>query len=91
MLYGMGTVVIFLALLVLATTSMSGLISRYFPQPEPPPVTTRERSAGKARADGLGHFGNGDGAREFALGTVGEGDVQHKGVQKTKNAAWAAL
>ncbi len=53
MLYGMGTVVLFLALLVLATTAMSGLISRYFPQPEPPPVTARERGAGKAVAPQL--------------------------------------
>jgi len=41
MLYGMGTVVLFLGLLVLATAGMSGLISRYFPQPEPPAVTAR--------------------------------------------------
>ena len=48
MLYGMGTVVLFLALLVLATTAMSGIVSRYFPQPEPPPVTARVRSPGEA-------------------------------------------
>jgi oxaloacetate decarboxylase gamma subunit len=53
MLYGMGTVVLFLALLVLATTSMSGFITRYFPQPEPPPVTARERGAGEAAAPEL--------------------------------------
>ena len=35
MLYGMGTVVVFLALLVVATTLMSRLVSRYFPEPEP--------------------------------------------------------
>lgn len=46
MLYGMGTVVVFLAALVLATTGMSGLITRYFPQPEPPAVKARKRSAG---------------------------------------------
>ena len=33
MLYGMGTVVLFLALLVLVTTVMSGVIGRYFPEP----------------------------------------------------------
>ncbi len=32
MLYGMGTVVLFLALLVVATTAMSRLLTRYFPQ-----------------------------------------------------------
>jgi oxaloacetate decarboxylase gamma subunit len=53
MLYGMGTVVLFLALLVLATTGMSGLITRYFPQPELPPVSARERAAGKAVAPEL--------------------------------------
>ena len=50
MLYGMGTVILFLATLVLATTGMSGFITRHFPQPEPPPVTARERSAGEAAA-----------------------------------------
>jgi oxaloacetate decarboxylase (Na+ extruding) subunit gamma len=35
LLYGMGTVVLFLALLVVATTVMSALVSRYFPEPEP--------------------------------------------------------
>ncbi len=33
MLYGMGTVVLFLALLVVITTFMSRFISRYFPEP----------------------------------------------------------
>ena len=33
MLYGMGTVVLFLALLVLVTTAMSGVVGRYFPEP----------------------------------------------------------
>lgn len=35
LLYGMGTVVVFLGLLVVATTLMSSLVSRYFPEPEP--------------------------------------------------------
>jgi oxaloacetate decarboxylase gamma subunit len=34
MLYGMGTVVMFLALLVVATTFMSRFITRYSPEPE---------------------------------------------------------
>lgn len=53
MVYGMGTVVLFLAALVLATAGMSEFISRYFPQPEPPPVTARERGNGKAAAHEL--------------------------------------
>ena len=35
LLFGMGTVVLFLALLVLATTAMSRFINRHFPEPEP--------------------------------------------------------
>lgn len=38
MLYGMGTVVVFLGLLVLATAAMSRLLSRYFPEMEPVPA-----------------------------------------------------
>lgn len=34
MLYGMGTVVLFLALLVVVTTAMSRFIVRYFPEEE---------------------------------------------------------
>lgn len=33
MLYGMGTVLLFLTLLVLATATMSRLLARYFPEP----------------------------------------------------------
>ncbi len=32
MLFGMGTVVVFLALLVIATTGMSAFVGRYFPE-----------------------------------------------------------
>ena len=45
MLYGMGTVVLFLALLVVATTAMSRLVSLYFPDPEPPTVPARQASS----------------------------------------------
>lgn len=40
MLYGMGTVVVFLALLVVITSTMSRLMERYFPEP-PAPVPAR--------------------------------------------------
>lgn len=48
MLYGMGTVVVFLALLVLVTTFMSRLVNRYFPEPETaiPATTARPSPAG---------------------------------------------
>lgn len=32
MLYGMGTVVVFLSLMVVATRAMSGMITRWFPE-----------------------------------------------------------
>lgn len=44
MLYGMGTVVVFLSLLVVMTTLMSAIIGRYFAEPEPVPVGTRAGS-----------------------------------------------
>ena len=34
MLYGMGTVVVFLSLLVVSTVAMSRLVARYFPESE---------------------------------------------------------
>lgn len=49
MLYGMGTVVLFLALLVVATAAMSALLTRYFPEPEPVPA--RRPARGQAAAD----------------------------------------
>ncbi len=45
MLYGMGTVVLFLGLLVVATTAMSALVTRYFTPAEVPP-TERASSPG---------------------------------------------
>jgi oxaloacetate decarboxylase gamma subunit len=47
MLYGMGTVVVFLTLLVASTTAMSRLVTRYFPQPEVSPVASLDRPAGQ--------------------------------------------
>ncbi len=38
MLYGMGTVVVFLSLLVVITTFMSAIVQRYFAEPESVPV-----------------------------------------------------
>lgn len=50
MLYGMGTVVLFLSLLVVATSAMSRLMIRYFPDPEPPAVPAREPAGGAVSA-----------------------------------------
>jgi oxaloacetate decarboxylase gamma subunit len=50
MLYGMGTVVVFLALLVASTMAMSRLVTRHFPEPEAPAVAAPTRSAGAAGA-----------------------------------------
>ncbi len=52
MLYGMGTVVVFLGLLVIITSAMSALVNRYFPEaPAAVPWTGRESSPG-AGVDG---------------------------------------
>lgn len=40
MVFGMGTVVVFLALLVVTTGLMSHLVNRFFPEPEPLVVDT---------------------------------------------------
>ncbi len=51
MLFGMGTVIVFLGLLVLATTVMSRLVSRYFPEPEPAPAPVRVAGPTSASPD----------------------------------------
>ena len=38
MLFGMGTVIVFLSLLVVVTGTMSALVRRYLPAEPPPPV-----------------------------------------------------
>jgi oxaloacetate decarboxylase (Na+ extruding) subunit gamma len=51
MLYGMGSVVIFLALLVVATTTMSRFVGRFFPEAAPVPQPIRARSSGEPAGD----------------------------------------
>ena len=46
MLFGMGTVIVFLGLLVLATTFMSRTVARYFPEPEPAPARPAANAVG---------------------------------------------
>ncbi len=48
MLYGMGTVVVFLALLVVATAAMSRLLARHFPEADPVPAAPPRSAAGTA-------------------------------------------
>ena len=42
MVYGMGSVVVFLALLVVCTTVMSATVTRFFPEPQPVRRTSRK-------------------------------------------------
>jgi len=49
MLYGMGTVVLFLALLVVMTTLMSRCITRYFPESESSAEAALKRLRGQAQ------------------------------------------
>ena len=41
MLFGMGSVVVFLALLVVATSAMSAFVDSYFPESQPAPAAAR--------------------------------------------------
>ena len=52
MLFGMGTVVIFLALLVVATTAMSGFVSRFFPEAAQPATAPAKAAPAKASPEG---------------------------------------
>lgn len=55
MLYGMGTVVIFLSLLIVATTLMSRFLGRFFPEApvQPSGATVAAPSAQSVRQDEL--------------------------------------
>lgn len=53
MLYGMGTVVLFLALLVVATMAMSTVIGTYFPEPQRPEPVAKADHAGLGKAETL--------------------------------------
>lgn len=46
MLYGMGSVLVFLTLLVVATTLLTGLVRRWFPEPDPIPSGRPAKRAG---------------------------------------------
>ena len=50
--FGMGTVVVFLALLVVATTAMSAFVGRFFPEPPPAPVAGSKPEVGAAASPG---------------------------------------
>ena len=51
MLFGMGTVVVFLALLVVATNAMSAFVGRYFPEPQPAPAAGGKPAVGAGAPD----------------------------------------
>ncbi len=68
MLYGMGTVIVFLTLLVIATTAMSGLIARYFP----------EAPAASARPPAARQKGSGAEAEEELVAVISAAIARHR-------------
>ena len=50
-LFGMGIVFTFLLVLVVCTTIMSRLVSRYFPEAEPVPAAPADKSASAVSSD----------------------------------------
>lgn len=51
MLYGMGTVFVFLAVLVVVTTAMSAIVQRFFPDAPEPALTNTPRPAAPAASN----------------------------------------
>lgn len=47
MLFGMGSVLVFLTLLVVAMVGMSSLVYHWFPEPEPQPTQDRAKAPGQ--------------------------------------------
>jgi len=58
MIFGMGFVFVFLTLLVFATTAMSNIINKYFPEPQ---VAPTQASLPASSASGLQTAGDDDG------------------------------
>lgn len=52
MLYGMGTVVVFLTLLILATSFMSWFLGRFFPEAETPTIVAGSGAVAGPQATG---------------------------------------
>lgn len=48
MLFGMGSVLVFLTMLVVAMVTMSAVVRRWFAEPEPEPINNRARESGQS-------------------------------------------